>query len=121
VKLTSLLFATLALTTAACGRISAPAEDEVPSSADPIEVAAPAQNPKVGGTAAGTSVVVRKDKDEVRVVKDGTSVRTGGGNTEVNTSDGKSVKVKDGRVEVGGVKVDGTKVTVPGVATVYGY
>jgi hypothetical protein len=41
--------------------------------------------------------------------------------SEVNTSDGKSVKVKDGRVEVGGVKVEGTKVTVPGVATVYGY
>ncbi len=120
-KTTLILLAAFALSTSACARSSEPAEGLDDDKGTHV-VRVDSENTAVH-TASKPAVVapsVRVEKNsEVRVDTNGTKVRTGGGNTDVKTSDGKSVKVRDnGNVDVGGVKVEGNKVTVPGVATV---
>lgn len=120
-KTTLLLLAAFALSTSACARSSEPAE-ELDDGKGTGVVRVDSENTSVHAASKPAVVApgVRVDKNsDVRVDTNGTKVRTGGGNTEVKTSDGKSVKVRDnGNVDVGGVKVEGNKVTVPGVATV---
>lgn len=145
-KRTMLFLAVLFISTTGCGRIAEQAlrlvssEDETVVETDEgsVQIGSDTASARPGAPTSvrvegdGTTVKVgdgekAEPSDGKRVVvnDDGTKVRTDGSNVDVETEDGDKVKVRDGaggtRVEVGGVKVEGDKVTVPGVATVYGY
>jgi hypothetical protein len=128
---TLLVLIGLALSTTACGRIADEAKHMLSIEDDATSLEVNEGDVRIGSSTSPTGHPSAKpaeaptvSHDEVRVNENGTKVRTSGGNVDVSKPNGDPVKVKTDegtRVEAGGVKVEGNKVTVPGVATVYGY